>query len=60
MPEKKSKFWAGPTNKDAEYTMSFICGEDGCGKPGTAYSDDKYGMYVGTCAGGHEVTVMAS
>lgn len=58
MSKKTSKFWAGPTNKNADYTMSFICAE--CGKPGTAYSDDLYGIYVGTCAGGHEVTVMAS
>jgi hypothetical protein len=53
-----SRFLVGPTNPQAAFTMAFICGR--CGEPGLAYGNDARGLYVGQCAGGDEVTIMAS
>ncbi|MEV4383411.1 hypothetical protein [Streptosporangium sp. NPDC049644] len=55
---KKTDFAVYRTNRDAQYTMAYNCGD--CGQPVVGYSDDAYGLFVGTCGNGHRSTVMAS
>lgn len=58
MKPKKTDFAVYERNDDAKYTMAYNCSE--CGKPVIGYSDDKKGLFFGTCENGHETNVMAS
>ncbi|MEV4376968.1 hypothetical protein [Streptosporangium sp. NPDC049644] len=57
---KKTDFAVYATNRDAQYTMAYNCQVSGCGQPVVGYSDDAFGLFVGTCGNGHRSTVMAS
>lgn len=44
-------------NARSDYVMAYLCA---CGALSVAFGSEPYGLFTGTCAAGHDCTVMAS
>ena len=53
-PQTETSVYA---NQDHAYVMAYTCT---CGALSVAFGDDEYGLFSGTCAEGHDCTIMAS